>query len=355
MASGGRSTRQLATDFWNTSPCGQCVSNQLMLSFALHDSSRLMLDNYFELYSLSERTPAIMIDELPKLPQFDCKLINECKGRNDPRPLLFEWFKTVTMLTIAVGSIDPISTGYRQHDRVHVAVVRGLACRCGRLMHSIAKLSCDGYGGESSGILARCIAESALVLEWLTGPESPSDAFQRYLADGLRTDIELECKIRTSIRERGGSVLAIEKRMLASIKRSRKDAEMSIADVKAAKRLPDVKSMMLKSEYSEGHYFGIQRMMSQFIHGTWTDLRSHYIIKTKNGDFSMKDIDDSPVNPNAMAVIILSVINALRSLWNYFIGDTQLIIEFTEYADIIEDGVLFAHGMYSPNDYNVVE
>lgn len=295
-----------------------------------------------------------MLHGFPEIPKFETELLEQCKKEGDPMPLLFEWFKLVGVLAINVGSIAPETTGYLIRPKVHRAVASGLACRCGRLMFSIAKLSAGGLGGESAAILCRCIAETAVVLEWLTSHDNTNEAFQRYLADGLKTDIKLEDEIRSSISDRNGQTLAIERRMLDSIERSRSDAELERSDIEDTKKLPDIKSMMTSLGLDDRHYLGVQRMMSQFVHGTWTDLRSHYISKEESGDFSLKDIDDAPLHPNVFWLTVLSVSRTLKAHFDYMVGDEQLRLEFNLYIEQIREGVMWADNLRSAGDNDIV-
>lgn len=294
-----------------------------------------------------------MFRDFPEMPEFSAELLADCERRGDPMPLLFEWFKLIGVLAINVGSIAPETTGYLVRPKAHRAVASGLACRCGRLMYSIAKLSTNGLGGETSAILGRCIAESALVLEWRTSSDGATDKFQRYLADGLKTDIQLEDEIHASIAARGGDVLAIERRMLDSIARSRADAGMDRPEIEGTKKLPDVKSMMEMLGRSDRHYLGVQRMMSQFVHGTWTDLRSHYLKKNECGDFTLKDIDDAPLKANILWLTSLLVTDALESLFGYMVGDKTLRDQFGLYLMEIRDGVAWADSLGSRGDNDV--
>ena len=62
-------------------------------------------------------------------------------------------------------------------------------------------------------IVDRCIFESGVKIIWLC-TDSSQEKFTRYLADGLKTELEFKAKIDSNIAARGGDALRIETRML---------------------------------------------------------------------------------------------------------------------------------------------
>jgi hypothetical protein len=89
----------------------------------------------------------------------------------------------------------------------------GLVNRCARLMLSNVALSHDGKFGETTAIVDRCIFESALKIIWLCRSASQEE-FTRYIATGLKTELEFKAAIEANIMANDGVPVPIEKRML---------------------------------------------------------------------------------------------------------------------------------------------
>ena len=301
---------------------------------------------------ISGRDP---LDGFPKPPKFSDEFFEECRASRDSRPLLFEWFKFFGLLALSVASIARETVGYRSVPSLQKAVVEGLANRSSRLMLSIGKLSCDGLGGESAAILARSVVESAIILRWLTESDNPDDVFRRYVAGGLKADLVLEDHIESCIAERNGCRTVREKRMLDSIQRSRDDANFTREEIERSKGMPDMKTIMTKSlGMEDAQYIGVQRMLSQFVHGTWSDLRSHYIEKQDNGTFRKKDVEEAPLHPNLLLLSAVVVSEAVQSVFRFFVGDDSLTYEFGLYVEAARQGVFEADKIKSLGDEDII-
>ncbi|MBD3223060.1 hypothetical protein GF314_17670 [bacterium] len=292
----------------------------------------------------------------PDIPEFSDDQIKECIGSGDPRPLLFELYKLVAEVALNVASISPDSPAYRNPPALHAAIVSGLANRCARLMVSVGKLSCGGYGGESASILTRCVVETAIVLRWLTESTDQGDVFRRYIVDGLRPDLKLEEHIEQCIADRDGEKTVIEQRMLRSIERSRRDAGMDRATVESSKGMPDLKTIMIdRLDYENEGYIGVQRMLSQFVHGRWSDLRSHYIERDGSGAFRLKDVDEAPIHANLLLLGVVLVTDAARSVFSFFLQGDDLRAEFDEYCATIRARAYAADAIRSHRDNDLVD
>ena len=156
-------------------------------------------------------------DSLPNPPKFTAEEWKRSRDYGDYSPLLFEWYKFVGLLWNFLASIRPDSPVVRPMDRIHYAVLIGLLNRCARLMFSNVALSHEGLFGETTAIIDRCIFESCVKVCWLW--MGTPGAFERFLADGLKTVLELKESIEHAVTSRGGQVLEIERRMLQSIAR----------------------------------------------------------------------------------------------------------------------------------------
>jgi hypothetical protein len=182
-------------------------------------------------------------DLLPQPPKFSEEDMRRCKETGDYAPVLFEWYKFVGSLSAVVGHIQLDSPAFRRIRPQHYHILIGLLNRCARLMLANIALSQEGKFGETTAIVDRCIFESAVKICWLC--ENPSqEKFNRYLAEGLKTELEFKAKIESNIAERGGKVLPIETRMLRSIANCIADSELSESEILSAKRLPDMAAML---------------------------------------------------------------------------------------------------------------
>jgi hypothetical protein len=75
-------------------------------------------------------------------------------------------------------------------------------------MLSNVALSHEGKFGETTAIIDRCIFESAVKIIWLCQSASDEE-FTRYLADGLKTELEFKKRIKRNIVANGGKVSPI--------------------------------------------------------------------------------------------------------------------------------------------------
>src|SRR4051812_4820165 len=179
-----------------------------------------------------------MRDVLPDPPSFTEEVMKTCRETGDYAPILFEWYKFVASLNSVVAHIKRDSPAFRDIPPQHYHVLIGLLNRCARLMLSNVALSHEGKFGETTAIVDRCIFESAIKALWLM--QEPSDErFDRYFADGLRTELEFKGHIETNIAERG-EIIPLERKMLRSIENTIMASEMSEDAISNAKKLPDL-------------------------------------------------------------------------------------------------------------------
>ena len=155
---------------------------------------------------------------VPEIPEFPAELWEQCRNDGDFMPILFELYQEVGLLCNTAASISRASPALRSVPPVHYAVLRGLLNRCSRLMLANMHLTADGLFGETLDLISRCIMESATKVQWLCAKDS-EEHFARYLADGLKKDIEWKRLVESNVRERDGKRLPIEERMLNSVNR----------------------------------------------------------------------------------------------------------------------------------------
>jgi len=229
-----------------------------------------------------DATPHVDEHGLPDPPSFSEAIVAECRRRRDWMPMLFEWYKFVALVTNFFARLHGEQPMIRALPRVHYAVLAGLLSRVSRLMASNVVLSHKGFHGETTLILDRCIFESCVNIAWLCSGHLP-DAFERYLAEGLQTEVEFDGEIRARIKDRGGGVLQIEERMLASIGRTLASANMTKEVVLGTKKMPDMAARISALGHERLLYVVGQRIGSHHVHGTWVSLRAHYLEEADGG------------------------------------------------------------------------
>jgi hypothetical protein len=271
---------------------------------------------------------------LPDIPVFDTAQIDRCNASGDYRPLLFEWYKYVGIICNLIASIKADSPALRDLPLVHYSVLVGLLNRCSRLMLSNIALSSTGKFGETTRILDRCIAETALTVIWLCR-RLEDDSFTRFLANGLKNDLILKSEIEKNIANRGQNCLVIEDRMFQSIGKRIRDSGLSEQQIKDAKQLPDLASIMTGIELDSGAYTAIQRMGSHAVHGTWTDLCVCYLQCKNDGTFELRD-NNVQTHHNQYVVISLLVLKALRGFIKSMTVDTTNLNAIFNLIDTVE-------------------
>ncbi|HJW33186.1 MAG TPA: DUF5677 domain-containing protein [Holophagaceae bacterium] len=227
--------------------------------------------------------------------------------------------------------------------RMHFTICIGLLNRCSRLMLANTRLSHEGLYGETTGIVDRSIFESAVKVSWLC-LKGDAESFDRYLADGLKTELELKDQIITAIEKRNGVTLNIEQRMLASIDSHIQDSGLSEGQIREAKKLPDLATMLDNLGEARLMYVVGQKMGSHHVHGTWPSLKFHYLDKSPEGVWSPRDHNCS-THQNQYVHVSLAVLSAMKSFISFCIKPGEdawpfhfLIDSITaEFLKIVED------------------
>lgn len=274
---------------------------------------------------------------LPNPPQISDDDLRSCRKTDDYRPVLFEWYKYVGKLTNFISCIQLDSPMLRSIQAQHYYVLIGLLNRCARLMLSNVALSHEGRFGETTAIIDRCIFESSINILWLCNGES-DDKFTRFLAGGLKTELELKAKIDSNIADRGGEPLPIEKRMLASIANHIATAGLTEDEVASANGLPDLASRIENLGYDRILYTVGQRIGSHHVHGTWSSLLIHYLEEDGVGGFRPRD-HDCETDVNQYAFIPLILLEVLGAFTGYIVEETEEAKEFSALFASIKDEI----------------
>ncbi|MGY3388307.1 hypothetical protein ACVWW6_000898 [Bradyrhizobium sp. USDA 3311] len=270
---------------------------------------------------------------LPRAPSFTDEEVRHCKEAGDYRPILFEWYKFVGSLNAVVAHIQRESPAFRPIPDKQFNVLVGLLNRCARLMLSNVALSHEGKFGETTAIVDRCIFESAVKIIWLCFDAS-SEKFTRYLADGLKTELEFKAKIEANIGAREGEALQIEKRMLTSISNHMAAADLTEAQISEAKKLPDLASMLSIIGFDRLIYITAQKIGSHHVHGTWPSLLFHYLEEEPRGSGTFVPRDHNcSTHVNQFMFVPLIVLAALSAYINYVFESTD---EAKAFCDLFE-------------------
>lgn len=258
---------------------------------------------------------------LPDPPEISDALMKECRQTGDFCPVLFEWYKFVAVVCSTFSCIEVDSPALRKIDEREYSILVGLLNRCSRLTLANVALSHKGKFGETTSIVDRCIFESATLIVWLCRSEI-EDRFERYVANGLKSDLELKSQITKNIEERGGDALVIESRMLQSIDRYLDSAGLTETKVYESKRLPDLAAMLAETGQDRLMYIVGQRLGSHHVHGTWPSLQLHYLEEDENGRISPRD-HDCPTHVNQYVYIPVVVLDALSAFASYVLPGSE--------------------------------
>lgn len=249
---------------------------------------------------------------LPNAPKITEEDMRRCRETGDFSPILFEWYKFVGGLCVTFANLLQVSPVIRKDiSNRDYGILIGLINRCARLILANVALSHEGSFGESTSILDRCIFESCVILSWLCNSKF-DDKFERYIASGLKTELELKSEVLKSIEKRGGIALTIEKRMLNSVRDCLFEAGFDEEKIKNTKGLPDIAAMLTSIGHQRFSYTAGQRIGSHHVHGTWVGLRNHYIELDESSVYRTKQISKTHINQYVYITYI-----TLESLSNF--------------------------------------
>lgn len=293
-----------------------------------------------------------MTEQIPDPPKFSDEQLEKCRESGDFMPILFELYKFVGHLCILFALIKSESPAVRDVPPVQYAVLTGLLNRCARLMLANIALSHNGGFGETTALLDRCIFESCVKIKWLCHKGS-DDAFKRYLADGLKAEVELSAEIQRNIADRDGNqVLVIEERMLKSIKRHMALAGLTEGEISDAKKLQTTSTMISDLGHQRLMYVVGQRLGSHHIHGTWPSLLMHYL-EEKNGSLVLRD-HDCDTHPNQFVMIPLLVLSAMAAYVGFIFESGEDIALLKGILKSVEEEIIKINYEMSEGDFDAV-
>lgn len=140
---------------------------------------------------------------LPDPPTFSDDEMKRCRETGNDKPLMVRRYKFVATLAAVVVHIRRDSPAFRPIPAQHYHVLMGLLNRCARLMLANLTICREGKFGETTSIIDRWICESTVKIVWLCHNASQEEFNRyRYLAGGLKTEIESRSYIQSQITAR---------------------------------------------------------------------------------------------------------------------------------------------------------
>jgi hypothetical protein len=288
---------------------------------------------------------------IPQPPQITTEAMARCQDTGDYASVLFEWYKYVGILCAYYSSIRRESPALHPTSPLHYAVLAGLLNRCARLMYSNVVLSREGWFGETTAILDRCIFESALKVVWLC-TRADGESFTRFIASGLKAELELKEKITDLISQRGGPQLEIEKRMLDSIQNYVNSSGLNKTEIRTAKDLPNLASMIDTIGQDRLLYIIGQKLGSHHVHGTWSSLITHYL-EEKDGELRPGG-HKYATDINQYVFVPLIVLQALRAFVKFICREQGSAEAWLKLFETVSEEIHQIHTKIAGHDFEPV-
>lgn len=288
---------------------------------------------------------------LPEPPKITEDILASCRSKNDFRPILFELYKFVGLLCHAITRLRRDSPALTEFTPTNYSVLRGLLNRCTRLMLANVELSHGGLFGETTAIIDRCIFESAVKLTWLC--DNDVQRFRQFIADGLKSELELKDNIMKNIETRQEGAIPIEKRMLTSIQNYIMSSGMSEQDIRLEKRLPDLATIVNLTGQERLYYLVGQKLGSHHVHGDWPSLITDYL-EEMNGEYKPRG-HDSSTNVNQYVFVTLIVLEAIKKFVSCVVSNKEERLALTELIKSVESEIVKINAAVIGNDFESPE
>jgi hypothetical protein len=214
-------------------------------------------------------------------------------------------------------------------------------------------LSHGGLFGETTAIIDRCIFESAVKIAWLCA-QGDDESFTRFIADGLKTELEFQKKVEENITNHGGTPLLIEARMLSSIHDYVSSASLSEAEILSAKKLPDLAAMIEALNRDRLLYIVGQKIGSHHVHGTWPSLLMHYLEQGEDGMLRPRD-HDCPTHVNQYVFVPLIVLNAIDSFVRFVCPDPSHVKALSGLLESVREEIHRINSEVVGNDFERIQ
>jgi hypothetical protein len=291
---------------------------------------------------------------LPPPPEFTADDYDQAVASGSTLKMTVAWYSYISEVCRRVSSIDPHHEHLNEVAPVSVAVFVGLLNRCSRVMQPVLYLVESGRFGDSIRALNRSVCESAARLWWLV-TQNDAEEVVRYLAWGLKSEIEMKDQILENIGQRRGRRQVIERRMLMSIDDTIQASGLTDGEVRAAKKVIDLGSIVKKLNLPRGLYTVTQKFGSHSVHGTWTDLYFHHL--ERSGDRFMPSCRDVPIDENDLRMTTIFVVDALRAFMFFLLGarEPDTFSEFRKFCDAVVEELVRLQLLTSGDDFELVE
>lgn len=291
--------------------------------------------------------------EFPSPPVIAEAQMQQCRDTDDFSPVLFEWYKYIAVVANFFACLRQDSPAVRNFPHPHYAALVGLLNRCSRLMHSNVVLSHEGLFGETTAILDRCIFETSVRIVWLCRQRT-DDAFARFFAEGLKTELALKVRINANIAARGTGELAIERRMLGSVQRCIQTSGLTDAQIEGGKKLPDLAAMIESLKQDRLMYIVGQKLGSHHVHGTWPSLLFHYLDRDEDGTWHPRD-HNCPTHVNQYVFVPLVVLSAVKAFIEFVFDGPEDIEPLRSLIESIEQEIVGINHEAVGTDYELAE
>lgn len=291
--------------------------------------------------------------EFPSPPVIDEAELQKCRDTGDFSPVLFDWYKYVAIVANYFARLRQDSPAVRRFPHPHYAALVGMLNRCARLMHSNVALSHEGLFGETTAILDRCIFETSVLTVWLCRQQS-DEAFARYFAEGLKTELALKDRIEANVKARGKGKLAIERRMLGSIERCIQTSGLTVTQIADSKKLPNLASMIESLKQDRLMYVVGQKIGSHHVHGTWPSLLFHYLDRDDDGTWHPRD-HNCPTHVNQYVFVPLVVLSAVKAFIEFVFDEADDVEPLRSLIESIEQEIVAINHEAVGTDYELAE
>lgn len=214
-------------------------------------------------------------DVLPKQYKPDWEALKSATSESQFSETAFYLLREGTQLLAAIAGMKPRIPITDRNE----ATLLGLVVKATKLTKGILRDASDGEVGQQLS-MSRELIEVAANLRWLMRDDGSQERYAMFIEAGLGAEKHMLAAIARNIDERGGEVLHIEKRMIASMTDTLKAAGIQDAgSIRSGKELakqgfPKIEKRI--EELGRAAYFAY-RASSAGIHTTWSDLFKHHL------------------------------------------------------------------------------
>lgn len=250
-------------------------------------------------------------------PPLDPEELKKCIANGDCLPIVLPRLAYMRQLCLAAERLDPSSDAIRPMPAHEWHMLVGRLNHCSRLVAAILTLTHAGQFRESVSILARSLFEAAVKVCWLCNPNEPQRFTQLYRT-GFKEDVKVKLAIEAKVAAAGGTVLNIDRRVIALIDALLAEAGVSVADVQAA-TIPDFFQICTQTGIDALTYRAGYSLPCHDVHGNWTSTKMYI-----EQDGRPKAPDGLPTNDMHIIGGVLLLLNAVESFLRYVIVDDEL-------------------------------